>query len=199
MFKGSLVALITPFRNGGVDEKAFQDFVEWQISQGTHGLLPCGTTGESPTLSHAEHERVTEICVEVTNGRVPVLAGSGSNSTAEAISLTRHAKKCGADAALVVTPYYNKPTQEGLYQHFKALNDAVDGIHHVVHVGKGTGVIAAAFVNWAGRPAQCAANQARKEFVGPFPFAIDRKEAQRTGGEAIFPLSRQHQLFGRQL
>ena len=126
MFQGSYVALITPFSDGGIDERAFGDFVEWQISEGTHGLLPCGTTGESPTLSHAEHERVTEICVEVTNGRVPVLAGTGSNSTAEAISLTRHAEKCGADAALVVTPYYNKPTQEGLYQHFKALNDAVD-------------------------------------------------------------------------
>ena len=126
MFQGSYVALITPFDGGKVDERAFGDFVEWQISEGTHGLLPCGTTGESPTLSHPEHERVTEICVEVTNGRVPVLAGTGSNSTEEAISLTRHAKECGADAALIVTPYYNKPTQEGLYRHYKAINDAVD-------------------------------------------------------------------------
>jgi 4-hydroxy-tetrahydrodipicolinate synthase len=126
MLKGSLVALITPFRNGDVDEKAFQSFVDWQIGQGTHGVVPCGTTGESPTLSHAEHKRVVELCVEVARGRVPVVAGSGSNSTEEAIDLTRHAKKAGADAALIVTPYYNKPTQEGLYQHYKAINDAVD-------------------------------------------------------------------------
>ena len=126
MFQGSYVALITPFDRGGIDERAFGDFVEWQISEGTHGLLSCGTTGESPTLSHPEHRRVTELCVEVADGRVPVLAGTGSNSTEEAVSLTRHAKECGADAALVVTPYYNKPTQEGLYQHFKAINDAVD-------------------------------------------------------------------------
>ena len=126
MFQGSYVALITPFRGGGVDERAFGDFVEWQISEGTHGLLSCGTTGESPTLSHPEHRRVTELCVEVANGRVPVLAGTGSNSTEEAVGLTRHAKECGADAALVVTPYYNKPTQEGLYRHYKAINDAVD-------------------------------------------------------------------------
>ena len=126
MLRGSLVALITPFRDGQVDEKAFQSFVDWQIEQGTHGVVPCGTTGESPTLSHAEHKRVVELCVEVAKGRVPVVAGSGSNSTEEAIDLTRHAKKAGADAALVVTPYYNKPTQEGLYQHYKAINDAVD-------------------------------------------------------------------------
>ena len=126
MFSGSICALITPFRDGAVDEKAFESFVEWQIDQGTHGLVPCGTTGESPTLAHDEHRRVTEICVSVANGRVPVIAGTGSNSTAEAIELTRHAKQAGADAALVVTPYYNKPTQEGLYQHYKAINDAVD-------------------------------------------------------------------------
>jgi 4-hydroxy-tetrahydrodipicolinate synthase len=126
MFKGSIVALITPFRDGVVDEKAFQSFVDWQISQGTHGVVPCGTTGESPTLSHAEHKRVVELALEVAKGRVPVIAGTGSNSTAEAIELTRHAKKAGADAALVVTPYYNKPTQEGLYQHFKAVHDAAD-------------------------------------------------------------------------
>ena len=126
MFQGSYVALITPFDGAGVDERAFGDFIEWQLSEGTHGLVPCGTTGESPTLSHPEHRRVTEICVEVTKGRAPVVAGTGSNSTEEAISLTRHAKESGADAALVVTPYYNKPTQEGLYQHFKAINDAVD-------------------------------------------------------------------------
>ena len=126
MFKGSLVALITPFRNGEVDEKAFRDFVEWQIQEGTDGLVPVGTTGESPTLSHQEHMRVVEMCIEVAKGRVPVMAGAGSNSTREAIALTQHAKKAGAAAALVVTPYYNKPTQEGLYQHYKAIHDAVD-------------------------------------------------------------------------
>ncbi len=126
MLKGSLVALITPFRDGKVDEKAFQGFVDWQIEQGTEGVVPCGTTGESPTLSHAEHKRVVELCVEVAKGRVPVVAGAGSNSTAEAIDFTRHAKQAGADAALVVTPYYNKPTQEGLYQHYKAIAEAVD-------------------------------------------------------------------------
>src|SRR5258708_23244268 len=126
MFKGSCVALVTPFRNGAVDERAFQDFVAWQIEQGTDVLVPCGTTGESPTLSHDEHNRVVELCIEVARGKVPVMAGAGSNSTAEAITLTRHAKQAGADAVLVVTPYYNKPTQEGLYQHFKAIHDAVD-------------------------------------------------------------------------
>ncbi|HSK41014.1 MAG TPA: 4-hydroxy-tetrahydrodipicolinate synthase [Arenibaculum sp.] len=126
MFSGSMVALLTPFRNGTVDEKAFQAFVEWQIAQGTQGLVPVGTTGESPTLSHDEHMRVVELCVEAAGGRVPVIAGTGSNSTAEAIKLTRHAKEAGADGALLVTPYYNKPTQEGLYQHFKTIHDAVD-------------------------------------------------------------------------
>lgn len=126
MFKGSLVALITPFRNGKVDEKAFQDLVEWHVREGTHGLVPCGTTGESPTLSHGEHKRVVELCIEASRKRVPVIAGSGSNSTDEAIELTRHAKDAGADAALIVTPYYNKPTQEGLYQHFKAIGEAVE-------------------------------------------------------------------------
>jgi 4-hydroxy-tetrahydrodipicolinate synthase len=126
MFKGSIVALLTPFRNGAVDERAFQEFVEWQISQGTHGLVPCGTTGESPTLSHAEHKHVVALCVEAAKRRVPVIAGTGSNSTAEAIDFTRHAKSVGADAALIVCPYYNRPTQEGLYQHFKAIHDAVE-------------------------------------------------------------------------
>lgn len=126
MFNGSICALITPFNDGAVDESAFESFVDWQIQQGTNGVVPCGTTGESPTLSHEEQMRVTEICIGVAKGRIPVIAGTGSNSTAEAISLTQHAQKTGADAALVVTPYYNKPTQEGLYQHYKALNDAVD-------------------------------------------------------------------------
>ena len=127
MFKGSLVALITPMHDDGrVDEAAFADFVAWQIAQGTHGIIPVGTTGESPTLTHAEHKRVVELAVEVAAGRVPVIAGTGSNSTAEAIGFTRHAKQAGADAALVVTPYYNKPTQEGLYLHYTAIADAVD-------------------------------------------------------------------------
>jgi 4-hydroxy-tetrahydrodipicolinate synthase len=125
-FQGSITALITPFKDGSVDEQAFRKFVEWQIDQGTHGLVPCGTTGESPTLDHDEHRRVIELCIEVARGRVPVIAGTGSNSTAEAVELTRHAKAAGADGALVVTPYYNKPTQEGLYLHFKAINDAAD-------------------------------------------------------------------------
>jgi 4-hydroxy-tetrahydrodipicolinate synthase len=127
MFKGSLVALITPMReDGAVDEKAYAAFVDWQITEGTHGVIPVGTTGESPTLSHDEHKRVVEIAVEVAKGRIPVIAGAGSNSTEEAIALTRHAKEAGADAALIVTPYYNKPTQEGMYLHFKAIADAVD-------------------------------------------------------------------------
>lgn len=127
MFKGSLVALITPMReDGSIDEKAYADLVDWQIKEGTHGLVPVGTTGESPTLSHEEHRRVVEICIAAAKGRVPVIAGTGSNSTEEAIDLTRHAKEAGADAALVVTPYYNKPTQEGMYLHFTAIADAVD-------------------------------------------------------------------------
>ncbi|MEQ8664401.1 MAG: 4-hydroxy-tetrahydrodipicolinate synthase [Rhodospirillales bacterium] len=126
MFKGSITALITPFKNGGIDEDAFQAFIEWQIAEGTHGLVPCGTTGESPTLSHDEHMRVTELCIEAAGGRVPVIAGAGSNSTEEAVGLAQHAAEAGADAILVVTPYYNKPTQEGLYRHFKAVHDAAD-------------------------------------------------------------------------
>jgi 4-hydroxy-tetrahydrodipicolinate synthase len=127
MFAGSLVALITPFKNGSVDEKGFEKFVGWQIKEGTDGLVPCGTTGESPTLSMDEHKRVIDICIATAKGTgVPVIAGTGSNSTAEAIELTQHAKKAGADAAMLVVPYYNKPTQEGLFQHFKAVAEAVD-------------------------------------------------------------------------
>src|SRR5499427_3731918 len=124
-FRGSFTALITPFKNGSVDEKAFRNIVDWQIAEGTNGLVPVGTTGESPTLSHDEHKRVVEWCVDQADGRVPVVAGAGSNSSAEAIELSQHAEKAGADAVLMVTPYYNKPTQEGLYQHFKAINDAI--------------------------------------------------------------------------
>jgi 4-hydroxy-tetrahydrodipicolinate synthase len=124
--KGSIPALITPLRNGAVDEAAFRKLVSWQIAEGSHGLVPCGTTGESPTLSHEEHMRVVEVCVEEANGRVPVIAGAGSNATEEAIALTRHAKKVGANAVLSVTGYYNKPSQEGIYRHFAAIAEAVD-------------------------------------------------------------------------
>jgi len=124
-FRGSFTALVTPFKNGSVDEKAFRELVDWQIAEGTKGLVPVGTTGESPTLSHQEHNNVVEWCVEQARGRVPVVAGAGSNSTKEAIDLAQHAEKAGAAAVLVVTPYYNKPTQEGLYQHFRAINDAI--------------------------------------------------------------------------
>jgi 4-hydroxy-tetrahydrodipicolinate synthase len=124
-FRGSFTALVTPFKNGVVDESGFRDLVEWQISEGTNGLVPVGTTGESPTLSHDEHKAVVEWCVEQASGRVPVVAGAGSNSTREAVELSQHAENAGADAVLVVTPYYNKPTQEGLYQHYKAINDAI--------------------------------------------------------------------------
>ena len=126
MFKGSFVALITPFRNGAVDESAFQEHVAWQLGQGTHGLVPIGTTGECPALEDDEQERLIALCVEVAKGRAPVIPGTGFNSTAHTIHATKVAKKAGADAALVVCPYYNKPTQEGLYQHFKAVHDAVD-------------------------------------------------------------------------
>ena len=131
-FRGSFTALVTPFQNGTVDEKAFRALVAWQIDEGTKGLVPVGTTGESPTLSHDEHKQVVEWCIAEARGRVPVIAGAGSNSTREAIDLAQHAEKAGADAVLVVTPYYNKPTQEGLYQHFKAVNDAI-GIPIIIY------------------------------------------------------------------
>ena len=123
MFKGSIVALITPFKNNKLDEDCYISLIHHHLKNGTSGLVPAGTTGESPTLNHKEHERVIELCVKESKGRIPVIAGTGSNSTDEAISLTKYAEKIGADAALIVTPYYNKPTQEGLYQHFKAIND----------------------------------------------------------------------------
>src|SRR6202008_3662645 len=140
MFKGSIVALITPFRAGAVDEKAFQDLVDWQIGQGTHGLVPCGTTGESPVLDHAEHLPVIPLCVEAARRRAPVIGGTGSYATPAAITFTREAKAAGADAALVVCPYYNRPTQEGLYQHFKAINDAI-GIPIIIYNIPGRSVI----------------------------------------------------------
>ena len=126
MIRGSITALVTPFKDGAVDEQAFQDFVEWQIQSGTHGLVPCGTTGESATLTDEEHQRVIRLTAEVANGRVPVIAGAGSNETRVSIKYAQHAKSMGADAALVVTPYYNKPSQEGIFQHFKAISEAVD-------------------------------------------------------------------------
>ena len=126
LFSGALTALVTPFKNNTVDEEAYRAFIERQITEGIHGLVPCGTTGESATLSHEEHERVIEICIDQAKGRVPVLAGAGSNNTSEAIRLALFAKRAGADGALLITPYYNKPTQEGLYQHFKAIAEAVD-------------------------------------------------------------------------
>jgi len=132
MFKGSITALVTPFQNGRVDEKALQDFVAWQIAEGSNGVVPCGTTGESPTLSHDEHKRVVELVLEVAKGKVPVIAGAGSNNTAEAIDLARHAEKAGADGLLVVTPYYNKPNQEGLYRHYMAIDAAV-GIPIIIY------------------------------------------------------------------
>jgi 4-hydroxy-tetrahydrodipicolinate synthase len=131
-FRGSFTALVTPFKNGSLDEPAFRSLVNWQIAEGTHGLVPVGTTGESPTLSHEEHHKVVEWCIEEAKGRVPVIAGAGSNSTREAVELARHAEKAGADAVLVVTPYYNKPTQEGMYHHFKAVNDAI-GIPIIIY------------------------------------------------------------------
>ncbi len=131
-FRGSFTALVTPFRDGKLDEEGFRDFVEWQITEGTDGLVPVGTTGESPTLSHDEHYKVVEWCISQAKGRVPVIAGAGSNSTTEAVALARHAEKAGADAVLVVTPYYNKPTQEGMYQHFKAVNDVI-GIPIIIY------------------------------------------------------------------
>src|SRR6516225_7256050 len=131
-FHGSMAALVTPFKDGKIDEQAYRALIDWQINSGSHGLVPVGTTGESPTLTHEEHRRAVDICIDEARGRVPVIAGAGSNNTAEAIELARHAEKSGADAVLVVTPYYNKPTQEGLYQHFKAVNDAI-GIPIIIY------------------------------------------------------------------
>ena len=140
MFKGSNVALVTPFKNDKLDDETYIKLIHFHIKNGTNGLVPAGTTGESPTLSHSEHERVIELCVRESNGKLPVFAGTGSNSTEEAISLTSHAEKIGADGALIVTPYYNKPTQEGLYQHYKAINDKC-GIPIIIYNIPGRSVI----------------------------------------------------------
>lgn len=140
MLRGSITALITPFANGAVDEKAFSSFVDWQIAEGTHGLVPVGTTGESPTVSHEEHRRVVEIAIEVANKRVPVIAGAGSNSTAEAVSLAKFAEEAGADAVLSIVPYYNKPNQEGMFQHFSAVAAAV-GIPVILYSVPGRTVV----------------------------------------------------------
>ena len=140
MFKGSNVALITPFKNNGLDEEAYIKLIHFHIDNGTSGLVPAGTTGESPTLTHIEHERVIDLCIKESNGKIPVIAGTGSNSTEEAISLTSHAEKAGANGALIVTPYYNKPTQEGLYQHYKSINDKC-GIPIIIYNIPGRSVI----------------------------------------------------------
>lgn len=140
MLRGSITALITPFANGAVDEKAFSSFVDWQIAEGTHGIVPVGTTGESPTVSHEEHRRVVEIAIEVANKRVPVIAGAGSNSTAEAVALAKFAEEAGADAVLSIVPYYNKPNQEGMFQHFSAVASAV-GIPVILYSVPGRTVV----------------------------------------------------------
>ena len=140
MFKGSNVALITPFKENKLDEEAFIKLIHFHMENGTNGLVPAGTTGESPTLSHEEHQKVIDLCIQESKGKIPVIAGTGSNSTEEAISLTKHAEKAGADGALIVTPYYNKPTQEGLYQHYKAINDS-SGLPIIIYNIPGRSVI----------------------------------------------------------
>ena len=140
MFKGSNVALVTPFKGNSLDEETYIKIINFHLENGTNGLVPAGTTGESPTLSHREHEKVIELCIQEAKGKIPVIAGTGSNSTSEAISLTEHAEKAGADGALIVTPYYNKPTQEGLYQHYKAINDKC-GIPIIIYNIPGRSVI----------------------------------------------------------
>jgi 4-hydroxy-tetrahydrodipicolinate synthase len=139
-FHGSMTALVTPFKDGKIDEPAYRALIDWQITSGSHGLVPVGTTGESPTLTHEEHRHAVDICIDEARGRVPVIAGAGSNNTGEAVELARHAEQSGADAVLVVTPYYNKPTQEGLYQHYKAINDAV-GIPIIIYNIPGRSIV----------------------------------------------------------
>ena len=189
MFRGSIVALITPFLNGGIDEAAFQNLVDWQIDQGTDALVPCGTTGESPTLTHEEHQRVIDLCVEAAAGRVPVIAGTGSNSTGEAIALTAHAKAAGADGALVVTPYYNKPTQGGLYMHYKAIADAVD-IPILIYNIPGRSVVDMSVRTMARLAAECpnivGVKDATVDLARPLAtaLAIEREFTQLSGEDA---------------
>ena len=188
MFKGSITALITPFKDGRIDEAAFQSFVEWQIAEGTDGLVPCGTTGESPTLSHEEHNRVVDLCVEAAKGRVPVIAGAGSNCTDEAIALARHAKEAGAQAILVVTPYYNKPSQEGLYQHFKAVHDAVE-IPLIVYNIPGRSIVDVSvetMVRLAGLPNIVGVKDATNDLARPVRtrVAVGKEFCQLSGEDA---------------
>ena len=191
MFRGYLTALITPFRGGAVDEGAYREFVAWQIEEGAAGLVPCGTTGESPTLSHEEHRRVVELCIETANGRVPVVAGTGSNSTEEAIGLTRHAKEAGADAALLVMPYYNKPTQEGMYAHYKAVNDAVD-IPQIVYNIPGRSVVdmsVETMARLAGLPNVVGVKDATADLTRPTrtAIAIGEEFCQLSGEDGTAP------------
>ena len=188
LFKGSYVALITPFKNGAIDVAAYRKLIEWQIAEGTDGLVPIGTTGESPTLSHDEHKQAVEICIEVAAGRVPVMAGTGSNSTAEAIDYTRHAKEAGADAALLAMPYYNKPTQEGMYQHYKAVNDAVD-LPQVIYNIPGRSVVdmsVETMARCAELPNVIGVKDATADLVRPMKtrLAIDADFTQLSGEDA---------------
>ncbi len=162
MFRGSMTALVTPFRNGRFDEAAYRSLIDFQIAAGIDGVVPCGTTGESATLSHEEHDRVVEVCIDQVAGRVPVVAGAGSNSTAEALRLTRHAKEAGASAALLITPYYNKPTQEGLFRHYTAVADAVDIPLVIYNVPSrtGTDILPETLARLAGNPRIVAVKEA---------------------------------------
>ena len=187
MFKGSIVALVTPFKKGAVDERTFQSLVEWHVREGTHGLVPCGTTGETPVLSEAEHHRLIDLCVEAAHGQVPVIAGTGSNSTEKAVSLARYARKAGADAILVVSPYYNKPTQEGLYQHFKAIHDGARIPMIVYNVPSRTGVEISVetTLRLSGLPGIVGIKDASPDLARPLQMhtAIDRKDFALLSGE----------------
>ena len=177
MFKGSIVAIVTPFKKSGrVDENKLKELVEFQIQNGTNGIVPCGTTGESPTLSTAEHERVIEICIKVANKRVPIIAGTGSNSTEEAISLTKHAADAGANGALIVSPYYNKPTQKGLYLHFKAIAEAVE-IPIILYNIKGRTAVNIETLTMARLANDCSNIVGVKEASGSLDQAKDVKKA----------------------
>ena len=184
-FKGIYTALITPFKGGKIDEKAFKSFVEWQIEEGVHGLVPCGTTGESPALSHEEHNRLVDLCIKTAKGRVAVMAGTGSNSTAEAIMMTRHAHNAGADGALVVAPYYNKPTQEGIYQHYKAIHDAVK-IPIIIYNIPGRSVINISddtLARLAELPRIAGVKDATGDLARPYTLRAKTKKLQLLSGE----------------